>query len=131
MTPYEYGYTQALEKLARGMFPNIKQLFRMGVKPGSGVSLLPYARQAARGAPIAQEATRVGKALGMRGAPEATAVGRRMMGTRPTLLPHEVTGDTLLRQTPAQQALLPRRMMPDVREILRQRAQQAGTYRAL
>ncbi len=129
MTPYERGYTDTMEKIARGMFPSIKQLFQMGVKPGSGVSLLPYARGASGGA--AQAATSVGKNMGLRG-DAATSVGKRMLGKgRQTLTPEQMTGDTLRMARPSFASSSPPRMMPDVRDILRQRAQQAGTFSGL
>jgi len=124
MTPYEFGYTDMMEKLARGMLPSIRKLFQMGVKPGSGVSLLPYAREAAKAAP-----TVVGKvptALGQ----QATAVARRG-ALRPSLTQEQMLGQTLMAAPPVRTPTLPRKMMPDVRDIIRQRAQAAGTYAGL
>ena len=104
MLLYERGYTETMEKFARGMYPTMRQLFQMGIKPGSGVRLSPFARWVSK-------ATRK----------TSPAIVRPRF--RSTLTPAEMEAQTLL--------VRPRTLLPDVREVLRRRAQQAGTYVAV
>lgn len=127
MTPYEQGYNAVMEKLGRGMFPPIRELFRRGVKPGSGVSLMPFAK----GVPSSPH-TAVTRAVNVPPAAlEVTAVGKRLP-QRSGLTPAEILGETVVGRPPRTIAPPPlgqtQFVMPDIREIIRQRAQQAGTY---
>lgn len=93
----------ALSKVGMGLFPTIKQLFRMGVKPGSQVSLMKYLREPT------QKALR-GTATGLH---TPRALGRGVSTVRPVAME------------------APPRLFPDVREILEQRARAAGTFSKL
>ena len=101
----------ALEKVATGLYPTLKELVRRGVKPGKRVKFDP------------KEFLEVKpKTITGRIAPEATVVARP--AARKAI--PEGLAETVAARRP-RQPLQPR-LLRDVEDILKERAQQAGTY---
>ena len=101
-----------ITKVSMGMFPTVRQLMAMGVKPGSGVSLLNF----------------------LRGAEKQTTPGIKRILPEFARTMKRGPFNPSLREAPfALPPIVPGRWreMPHPADVLRQRAQMAGTYQKL
>lgn len=113
-----------------GMFPTLKQLFSLGVKPGSGVSLMPFMRAKDREitARIAQRFA--GRTLNrtVPGVRNPLSLGYAKTVLAPVNPMTSGFASTMLASNPYA-TKLPRRLYPDLSDILKVQAAAAGRYR--